>query len=69
MSLLKQDIVRKKNIDKNNATELDASQNEIRKYKVGPIWDSTVYIKKLADYLSKVYYLIFWKNYLEEENT
>ena len=34
ISLLKQDNIRKEQVNKNNTTKLDASNNDSRKYKV-----------------------------------
>lgn len=45
------------------------SKGEDNKDKVGVIWDCTIYAKKLEvrNHLLSLYYLILWKNYLEEE--
>lgn len=44
--------------------------NNSKKYKIEIIYNSIVYIKELKlGYLSKFYFLIFWKEYLEERNT
>ena len=57
-------------MDKNNITELDVNDNNSGKYKVKAIDDSTVYARKSkSDYLPGLYYLIFLKDYLKEENT
>ena len=70
MSLLKQDTTKKGRVDKNNVTELDAGNNKGGKYKVKAIWDSAVYVKKSeSSYLPGLYYLVFWKSYLEKQNT
>ena len=45
MSLLEQDTTRKGQVDK-NATELDVSDNESKKYKVEAIYDSAVYARE-----------------------
>ena len=51
------------------STELDVN-NEGGKYKVEAIWDSAVYTRELeSGHLPGLYYLVFWKGYLEEENT
>ena len=50
MSLLEQNITRKGQVDKNNATELDAN-NDSGEYKVELISDSAVYARELASYL------------------
>ena len=69
MSLLKQDTIKKKRVDKNNVAELDAG-NKSGKYKIEAIWDSAFYIKELeSGYFSRLNYQVFWKDYLEEKNT
>ena len=41
-----------------------------KKYEVETIQDSAIYMEKLeGGQLSSLYYLIAWKNYLEEKNT
>ncbi len=40
-----------------------------KKYKVEGIYDSTMFIRVLEGHLPGIYYLIFWKGYLEENNT
>ena len=53
-----------------NATELDTCNDNSGKYKVEAIWDSAVYRQKSeSGHLSRFYYLVSWKGYLEEENT
>ena len=68
VSLLKQDITRKRRVDDENV-ELDAS-NENGEYEVEAIRDSEVYTResKSGD-LPGFHYLLSWKRYLEEENT
>lgn len=68
MLLLEQDIIRKKQVDKNNIIELDIGNN--KKYKIEAIYNSMVYAKesKLEHQLG-FYYLVLWKKYLEKENT
>ena len=58
MSLLAQNIIRKGRVDE-NATKLDAGNNEGGEYEVKAICDSVVYIKKSAGYLSGLDYLVF----------
>lgn len=41
-----------------NVTNLDAGNNNSGKYKVEAISNSAVYIKKSADDLSELYYLV-----------
>ena len=52
-----------------NVTELDAGDDESREYKMEAICNSAVYTRKSAGHLPELYYLVFWKSYLEEENT
>ena len=47
--------------------KFDTSNN--KKYKVEAIKDSAVHAKKAEGHLPGLYYLIFWKDYLEEKNT
>ena len=51
-----------------NTTELNTGKDS-GKYEVEAIYNSAVYAKKSASYLSRLYYLVSWKGYLEEENT
>ena len=57
MLLLKQNTTKKGWIDKNK-TKLDISKNS-KKYKVETIYNSTVYTRKSANHLPKLYYLVF----------
>ena len=59
MSLLEQNTIRKRRIDENNITKLNANDNKGGKYKVEPIYDSAVYARESASYLPKLYYLVF----------
>ena len=68
MSLLEQDTIQKKWVDENDVTELDAGNNKSKKYKVEAICDSAVYARKSVGHLPGLYYLVFWKAYLEEKN-
>ena len=47
MLLLKQDMTRKRQVVKNDATELNASNNKSKKYEVEAIWDSAIYARKV----------------------
>ena len=49
--------------------EFDAGDNDSGEYKVEAIWDNAVYAKESEGHLPKLYYLVFWKRYPEEENT
>ena len=68
MSLLEQDITRKRRVDK-KVTELEFEAGDSKKYKMEAIWDSAVYDNKAEGRLLGLYYLVAWKRYLEEENT
>ena len=48
--------------------DFNAGNNEGEKYEMEAIRDSAVYVKKSANYLSKLYYLVSKKGYLEKEN-
>lgn len=40
-----------------------------KKYKIEIIKNSAIYTKKAKRYLLELYYLVFYKNYLENKNT
>ena len=68
MSLLEQNITRKKWVDK-NAAQLEFKGGDNEEYKVEWIRDSAVYAMELeAGHLLGLDYLVSWKSYLEEEN-
>ena len=52
-----------------NTTELNNGNDDSSKYKVKTIWDNAVYVRKSEDHLPRLYYLVFWKRYLEIKNT
>ena len=71
VSLLKQDIKRKKQVD-NQALpkpekEFEAKNN--KEYKIKAIINSAVYGKEVNNQIPDLYYLVSWKSYLNEENT
>ena len=66
--LLEQDIIRKRRVDE-IMTELDIGNDDSRKYEVEAIWDNVIYVRESKSHLSGLYYLVFWKRYLEKENT
>ncbi len=69
MSLLEYDTKKKGRVDE-TTSQLDFEANDKgKKYEIEGIWDSTVYIKKSKDHLLRLYYLVLWKSYPEEENT
>ena len=51
----------------NMQLEFEAGNN--KEYKVEGIWDSTVYARKRAGQLARLYYLVLWKGYPEKKNT
>ena len=55
MSLLKENIIRKEQIDK-NVTEFET--NNSKKYKIEAVWNSIVYTNKAKSYLPDLYYLV-----------
>ena len=70
MSMLEQDTTRKGRMNElfpKPEPEFDVDDN--KKYKVETIKDSTVYVKEAEGHLSGLYYLVFWKSYLEEKST
>ena len=60
MLSLKQDNIRKRRVDDNNAMKLDISKNN-NKYKIKVIQNNTFYIRRLANYLLRLYYLVLKK--------
>ena len=67
MSLLEKNTTKKGQIDE-NMIELDIDNNDNREYKVEAMWDSTIYTwESESGYLLRLYYLVFWKKYLEEK--
>ena len=68
VSLLEQDTTRKGRVDE-NATELDAGDEDSGEYEVEAIRDSAVYARESeSGHLPGLYYLVSWKRYPEEEN-
>ena len=70
VSLLEQDTTKKGRV---NDTQLDfefEAGNDNKEYEVDGIRDSAVYAKESATgQLPRLYYLVSWKGYPEEENT
>ncbi len=67
MSLLEQNITKKGRVVKNvRQIDFDAGNNQNREYEVETIWNSMVYARESASHLPKLYYLVFWKSYLEK---
>ena len=70
MSLLKQNITRKRQIDEKTSQLKFKINGKDEEYKVEAIGDSMVYARELeSSYLPSLYYLISWKDFTEEENT
>ena len=70
MSLLEQNTTRKKRVDEKTLQLELENNNEGKEYEVEAIRDSVVYAKELeSGQLPCLYYLISWKDFLEEENT
>lgn len=70
MSLLKEDIIRKGQVDKAmSRLEFGKSNGDSKKFKVKAICDSGVYARETGGHLPGLYYLVSWKGYPEEENT
>ena len=70
MSLLKQNTIKKGQVDKNaiELAELDAGKDS-GKYEIEAICDNAIDTRKSAGHLPKLYFLVFCKVYLEEKNT
>lgn len=66
--LLEYNITKKEWVDK-TTSQLDFEiNNKEKKYKIKQIWDDTIYPRESREHLLELYYQIFWKSYLEEEN-
>ena len=57
LSLLEQNIVEKRQVDK-NITKLEFKTCNSKEYKMEAIWDSTVYTNKAKGHLPGLYYLL-----------
>ena len=70
VSLLEQNTTKKRRVDK-KVRQMDFdTNNDGEKYKVEAIRDSAVYARESeSGHLSKLYYLVSWKGYPEEEIT
>ena len=70
MSLLKQDTIKKGQINKNKIIKLDVSNKNSKKYKTEIIYNNIVYTRELElSHLLRLYYLVFAKDFLKKENT
>ena len=67
MTLLDKDTIKKGEINE-NVIKLDVAKNSSG-YEIEAIWNSAVYIRESkSGYVPGLYYLVFWKRYLEEKN-
>ena len=71
ISLLEQDTTRKGRVDEKTVEQLKfEASSDNKEYKVEGIYNIAVYAKESeAGYLLGLYYLIFWKDYLEDKST
>ena len=74
MSLLEQDIIRNRQVDKTllePEKELEFETRSNKKYEVKAIIDSTMYGHQTnnSNQMSSFYYLVLWKSYPKEKNT
>lgn len=71
MSLLKQDITKKGQVNNSNITallKLDKGDNQ--EYMFDAICESEIYAKEWdSSHLLGLYYLVLWKSYPKKENT
>ncbi len=72
MSLLEQDITRRRRVDKTlpepkKDLEFEAGSN--KEYEVEAIIDSAMYSQQANNQMPDLYYLVLWKSYPKEENT
>ena len=64
--LLEQDITKKGQV---NDMQLEFKAGDNKKYEIDDIWNSAVYAKESrTGQLLRLYYLVLWKGYLEEDN-
>lgn len=66
---MEKDTIKKKQVNKLLELELELNIEDNKEYKVEAIVDNTIYAKVARDYLLELYYLISWKDYLEDEST
>ena len=48
--------------------ELEFNVSNNKKYKVKTIINSAIYTKEIEEHLPGLYFLIFWKDYIEEKS-
>ncbi len=71
MSLLEQDITRKRQVDNKalSESEKEFEVGDNKEYEIEVIIDSAIYGQQANNQIPSLYYLVSWKSYLEEENT
>lgn len=69
ISLLEQNITRKRQVNKLSEPEKEFETEDNKKYKVKTIINSIVYGKEVNDQILGLYYLVLSKSYLEKEST
>lgn len=69
MLLLKQNTIKKKQVNKLLELEPKLNLRTNKKYKIEAIYNSKAYIKKVADQLLRLYYLISGKSNLKLKNS
>ena len=72
MSLLKQDITKKRQVDNKALLELEKKLEvyDDKEYEVKIIIDSVVYGQQVnSNQMPGLYYLVLWKNYSKNKNT
>lgn len=67
--MLEKNIIRKGRVNKSLKLELEPDTRDDVWYKVEAIEQSAIYVTEVADQLSRFYYLVSWKGYLEVEST
>lgn len=68
MLLLKQNITKKQQVNGNvRQINFNVGNNKDGKYKVKTIRNNIVYVKESLGHLLRLYYLVFWKDYLKKK--
>lgn len=68
MSLLKQNVIKKEQINKLLEIESEFNIEKNKEYKVKAICNSKVYTKKTVGQLLGLYCLVSWKDYTDEKS-
>ena len=58
----------KKEADEQVCKESEFEAGDNKEYKMKAFQNNAIYIKETDGHLSRLYHLVAWKNYLEEEN-